>query len=218
MRRCNQPRRLACNPAAICSNQDMKTITRLLALLPLLLAGACVRSLDPFCSDEARRPRPDLDGTWHETTDDGKIEPGRRLVFAGPTVDTTNDTDRTGGRLEVAYFQAGDAWFVDSRAGEIETAADSWWTIHVVAVHHLARLQVEGDQLRITPLDQEWLKRAIGQGDPAVAGLEVSPSRQELFSGTPAAWQSALGRLAADTNAFPARRTLVLRRAPAPTL
>ena len=131
----------------------MKIITRLLALLPLLLAGACVRSLDPFCAEEARRPRPDLDGTWHETTDEGKIEPGRRLVFAGSTVVTTNDADRTGGRLEVAYFQAGDAWFVDSLAGEVESGADSWWKIHVVPVHHLARLQLEGDQLRITPLD-----------------------------------------------------------------
>ncbi len=116
------------------------------------------------------------------------------------------------GILKVAYFKAGDAWFADTTAGSLESGADDWWQIHTVPVHHVARLEHDGDLLRITPLDQDWLKAAIAATNGPAAYIRVADADQHLFSGRPVAWVELLGRIAADTNAFPPRRTIVLRR------
>jgi hypothetical protein len=139
----------------------MNTPLRILLGLVLLSATACVRSLDPFCPVAAQAPRPDLNGTWHDTDGEGGIKRGTRWTFADGQVSTTNSAEGVGGTLEVIYFQAGGAWFADSVAAEVEGGLDDWWKMHTVPAHHIAQIVVDGDRLRVTPLSQQWLAAAI---------------------------------------------------------
>lgn len=191
----------------------MNTRIAVLMGLTLLTATACVRSLDPFCPASARAPRPDLDGTWFETNDQGDIKQGDRWLFAGNRVTTTNDEQKAGGLLEVAYFQAAGTWFADTTAAEMDSGPDGWWKMHTAPVHHVSRIALDGDRLRVTPLDQDWLKAAIRSTNSPAANIRITHDQQNLFAARPAAWVELLGRVAADTNAFPPQRTMVLRRA-----
>ena len=194
----------------------MKTLLRSLAVLALLCTSACVRSLYPFCPDSAKAPRPDLDGTWHSTTAGGEVDKAARLVFSGGRITTTNDEEHTGGALEVAYFQAGGQWFADTSPARLEPdcGPDGWWLMHNVPAHLVSRVEVDGDRLKLTPLDQDWLKSAIRATNSPAKNIRIDLDDQQLFAARPAAWLELLGRVATDTNAFPAGRTIVLRKSP----
>lgn len=193
----------------------MSNSLRVLLALTLLSASACVRSLDPFCPAEKGKPRPELNGTWFETDRVGEPEPGKRVVIADGLVSTTNDAERIGGQLGVTYFQAGNVWFADSQPREMKGGPDGWWLIHKADAHHLCRVDLAGDTLKLTPLDQDWLRACLNRDDPIVDGVHMTHPGQNLFNARPAAWQKLLAAAAADPNAFPAARTVTLKRSAA---
>jgi hypothetical protein len=193
--------------------------TAVLTVLALSGVGCVVVSVQPYADEEQAVEVPQVIGQWQplKKVGDGWADvDGAAWTFAESRI-VTVDEDGRRGPLEARYFRLDGRLYLDAMAGDPDklNAAD-WWTVHVVPVHTLCRVEIEGDRLALVPLSWDWLEDRRKDGE---LGLSSAPTVDDgrVYTCTTAEWQAFLKEFAGRPDVFVAEHALRFRRVvPAP--
>jgi len=188
----------------------MKKSTFITSFIIVTLIVGCVRSLYPLFTEEDICFNPKLVGTWTEK--DGKNvwifqksgEKNYELsYFQAEYGDVLGKMERG----DTAKFTAqlgklGKYYFLDISPGETNTKVkNGFYNFHLLPVHSISRIWIEGDTLRLSLLDNDWLKKMIDNN-----AFKISHSRindQIILTASTEELQDFVVRYAENNKAFP---------------
>ena len=175
--------------------------------LAVLIAG-CVRSLHPLFTEKDLIFEPTLVGTWvdgdgkdtwtfqkskdksytliHFQHEHGKFMEGKE----------TGDT----ARFEVKLGRLGNFFFLDIYPEE-PTIKNDLYKIHLIPAHTFSRMWLEGDELRLSMLDNDWLKKMIAEGKVQITHEKIDGD--VILTAPTEELQKLVLKYAEDTKAFP---------------
>ena len=186
-----------------------------LAMVALLLGGCVVQSLQPFYTAEIVAPSPVPDGQWQLLNDDGSPKGPQPWVFSPGKVLSYDEEGRPG-TLQLHFFQVAGQTYVDAIADEPAMEPNGWWLMHLAAVHTASRVEVDGERLTITPMDYEWMERAITAGTLKLPYYRESNAEFFVFTATPSAWVAFLDAHGGDATLFAPKYALRFARVAVP--
>lgn len=154
----------------------MKTrILLIVAIVAFSLSGCVIWSFYPFYSEKDLFENDILTGKWMD-------EDSLVWNFTHPVIKAENselidkklyilnltDYDNKNTKYKVSLFKLGNTFFLDFYIEEIEnwSSAESksditWWSVHVLPVHSIAKLHFSADSLNISWFDPNWLEDQI---------------------------------------------------------
>ena len=177
----------------------MRPILALFApLLPLFLSGCYVQSLHPFYMEETRIEYREIEGQWQPVDDDEGETP---WTFEKNTILTYQDDVPS--EIEVRYFEVDGLLFADWTAGDLDDEAppNLFWATHVVPTHSVFRVDLDEQTLALTPLDIDWLDKALKAGVLSLSHVMVDDDRR-VFTVSPEIWTRFLIEYGDDSEAF----------------
>jgi hypothetical protein len=176
---------------------------RALALALLLGSVGCIEELadqkavEPLFAEGDRVSLPAIVGAW---TADGD-EPFTLTVrtVEGDYVLTTSEKGRTDGPVAVRLGRIAGTLYWDATAlpGEDDEGLREQ---HLLPVHSIARVRVEGDRLVIAPLRSDWVKAALADASLDTPHVEIEG--EPLLTGSTAELQQLLLAHGGDGDAF----------------
>ena len=171
----------------------------------LLLSGCIVQSLNPFYTKEALTELPRLDGEWVLTIKAGDDVTGNNIKpwrFKGDEIQTF-DKNGVGSFLKVSYFRVGEQLFADFFPGDPDDRkVNGWWAIHVAPVHTVSKVSIDGKNLTFTPLNYEWLKKALKTNKITLSHIKIEDEDHLIFTAGSKAWMDFLKRHKNNKGAF----------------
>jgi hypothetical protein len=189
---------------------------RVFPVLLVFFAGCIVQSFYPFYTDKSKVTLPQLNGTWEAVTVFGetKGDPQTRLWQISNDQIIVNDGDSLPSQIHVTFFKLGGQLFCDSVAGDPDDKKSAWyWVWHNRRVHTVTKVETNGDQIVLKPLDLEWLTNNLVAGQLSLPHIErAEDDNWPLFTAPPTDWEQFLKARAYDTNAFPNTHIYVLKR------
>jgi hypothetical protein len=200
--------------------RDMETMRRTvwmlsLFLVPGLLAGCVVQSLYPFYKEGSVIAYPQLSGQWRLVKQPGSRSSRTEITpwsFDRKKIHTV-DEKGVSSRLRITYFKVGDTVFADVFPDDPdETKINKWWTFHVVPVHSVCKVRVEGDGLTFIPLNYDWLKKALRERELSLSFEMIEDGEHLVFNATSEDWMSFLSEYKDDKSAFDSKNEYVLER------
>jgi hypothetical protein len=123
-------------------------------------AGCWQVSIHPFFDETA--PLDGVAGPWVADEKD----PGTLELVASPDGSWTirlTESDGDTSAARVRFGRVGDQLFWDMTA-EVPKGAGELTELHLLPVHSVARVRLEGDRLEVAQLDPRWLAQAIDDG------------------------------------------------------
>ena len=195
-------------------------ISKNLILIPLLLLlnGCMVLSTQPYSNEYIETPA-EIIGSWQllkepaalkdEPLDKGTVEP---WLFSEERV-LTRDRKNIPSRLETKYFRVGEKLYCDSLPDSpgSKEKPNQYWTFHVYPAHVISRIDLDGDNMVINLMSEEWLTQQVKSGKIKLPHI-VGEDNMRLYSATPKQWQAVLQKYGDDPEAFPEDHRFVLRR------
>lgn len=154
----------------------IRKVLSFLTILPIL-SGCVIWSFYPFYSEKDLFENDILSGKWidedsliwnfsHPVTKNGTIEIMDKKSYELNMTDY--DLKKT--RYSVNLFKLDKYVFLDFFVQQIENQPGvaaksdvSWWSLHVLPVHTIAKLTVEPDTLKINWIDGDWLEKQINE-------------------------------------------------------
>ena len=180
----------------------MKTQASAFLLFSLFLLSGCVQSLNPFYTEEAKVAMPELNGRWTMLDDSGRPRPQKDWLIEDRRILTYSEKGGSG-VLEATWFKVNGQLFVDTVAGSPdEQTVSDWWSFHVMPVHILCKVTIQGDQLSFRPLSRDWVKEAAVAG---IVSLSVDKGREDdaqLYTPTSEQWMAFLKKHGTNEEAF----------------
>jgi hypothetical protein len=135
------------------------------AVLVAVLSGCIVQSIQPFYTEESVMELSSIEGKWRLVTIEGKgaEKQERPWEFTKDEIETY-DGDISS-RIKVMYFRVLDAVLADVTVAPLpnDQGPNVWWTIHVMPVHSLWRVDLSGDSLALTPLNYTWMRNLLAK-------------------------------------------------------
>ena len=176
---------------------------RILRVLPfftiVLLMTACVPSLYPLYTERDQVFDPGLVGVW-VAVDDGH-ETIWTVTKSGDgyeMVDVEEDEDPA--KFEVRLVKLGGQTFLDLFPAPQEPN-NGLYRLHVIRAHTFMKVTLDGDNLGVMMLDQDWLKNALKAGDSPLAHQKLADGDLLLTAPTPDL-QDFILKSCADPDAF----------------
>ena len=190
----------------------MKKIIVLAFCLASVLCGACVRSLNPFYTDEVKIDYKEIKGLWfmQDEGNTGKCE--KAWQFGDDQIKTCSDKGVCG-VLKTVYFRIGDNVFMDTTAGDLqEGLVNEWWQMHTLPVHFVSKIEINGDLMVVKPLNNEWFMENLG--DSGLDGVQVKTNQYDSLAVDikPADWVQFLAKYAKDEKAFSGKAKYTFKR------
>lgn len=141
----------------------MQKIFKVLFLFTISIAfsGCIVASLNPlYDSDKQLVSEPAIVGTW--ASDDKDIftfvEDGKNKY------ECTITSDSIANNFEVHLVQLGKDRFIDLYPKELDkkqNAINLYYALHIVPVHSFSKIWIKDDQLYVSMLNLDWMKKQI---------------------------------------------------------
>ncbi|MDI6766334.1 MAG: hypothetical protein QME52_05870 [Bacteroidota bacterium] len=178
-------------------------------ILVLLLSG-CVRSLYPLFTDADLIFEVKLVGTWVEK--DGKntwtFEKAGEREYTLLHYEAEYD-DKMGKKVPgdtskfIAQLGRLDKYlFLDIYPGKPDTKVkNGFYNFHLLSVHTISRVWLDGDLLKLSMLDNDWLERMIDNNAFKIAHARLSD--QIILTASTEELQQLVLRYAENTKAFP---------------
>lgn len=193
------------------------------AIVTVGLTGCFVQSIHPFYTDAARVKMPEVLGEWDlvaATGEDLSTNGVKPWVFSEGDENRysilVHDKENAAAQIKAVFFKAGEQVFCDFTAGALpdEMKLNTYWVFNVRAVHTVYRADLGGDELKLIPLDFQWVTKAIENKELDLPHIkeEGNDKAIPLFTATPAEWGTFLKAHGASTNAFPEKNAFVLKR------
>ncbi len=181
----------------------IRTISTAAALVWL---GGCVPCLHPLYTEKDRTTESDLLGTWAqaESKDLWEFESA-----ADESYILTYTQTGVPAKFRANLVQLGDHLFLDLYPAEEADLKNDLIKLHLVPAHTFARLQMKGDTLELTMMDNDWLQGKIARKEVVIAheviddGVVLTASTKQL--------QDFIVKYAVNPKAFP--KPTVLQRA-----
>lgn len=167
-------------------------------VMAMLLAG-CVPSLHPLYTEKDVVFDPALVGTWVEKGGDDRwvvSRSGNKNYYSLLNTPKGKGT----GRFEAHLVQLGSSRFLDVYPEEPELRNDTY-KFHLIPAHSISRIWLEGDVLRVGPLDEDWLRRMINEKKVQIAHERLN--KNLVLTAPTAELQKLVVRYADDPKAFP---------------
>ncbi len=199
-------------PGAKRKEDDMKKLVVLVFCVVALFCSSCVRSLNPFYTDEVKIDCKEIKGLWlmQEEGKAGKCE--QVWQFGDDKVRTCSDKGVCG-ILKTVYFRIGDSIFMDTTAGDLrEGVVNEWWQMHMLPVHFVSKVVINGDVMVVKPLNNDWFKENIGSSGLSVAQIKTNQYDSLALDVKPADWVQFLGKYANDEKAFSGKVQYTFKR------
>lgn len=182
----------------------------ILSVMLAALLGSCVRSLNPFYTDNAKIELPGLNGTWQMLEENGTPKKQKPWVFKDNEIMTYSEKGGSG-VLEVVYFKSNDTVFMDTSPHESDSAVISdWWTLHLVPCHYVGKVETNGNRLIVIPLNFKWMTRAVKEGTVSLPVVKSEKDEPLLFNASPDQWMDFLKTHGTNAEAFPPKDAYVL--------
>lgn len=191
----------------------MKIIPILLvsAVVLFTLAGCIVQSLNPYYTEAALCNIPGIAGEWM-LLDEGKPQSGKPWSFGSDKV-ITYDTNGISASVKVVYFRSGETFFLDTIADSPGEGTNRWWTMHLLPVHIVTKVELRGNRLTLTPIDYDWLEKALESGLVRLPHLRQKDEGTVLFTASPSEWMDFLEKYSHDGRVFSDKNAVRLIRA-----
>ena len=186
-----------------------------LMLGAMLCSGCLLRSLNPLYTDKDLVFKKSLVGIWEEAENQNtwSFEPADEKAYKLVQHQQKFGDPRETEPGESAAFSAhllglSEHLFLDIHPGEPGIRTDLY-RMHLIPGHTFIRVQLDGDQLRLSMLDYDWLEDEIESGRVRIKHVKVdgeivlSASTQDL--------QDLVQTYAEDKRAFP-KPTLLRRK------
>ena len=169
-------------------------------ILALLLASACVPSLHPLYTDADLFLDRRLIGRW-VGIEDSKTPAVWKFERSGDDGYTlTHTAERKTARFNAHLVRLRDYVFLDLQPRQEPGILNEMLEAHLVGAHTFSRIWVEDDHVRMSSLNEEWLKRMLRE-KKFLLGHEIIDGRLLLTASTATLQRFAI-RYAEDTLAF----------------
>jgi hypothetical protein len=151
--------------AATINDMPRRVFGTLLIVFLSLLSGCIVQSIQPFYTKESVVDLPMILGRWRLETVGGKAAEKQEhpWVFTEKEIDTY-DGDKAS-RISATYFRVRDVVFADVTVAPLpdDREPNMWWTIHVMPVHSLWKVDLSENRLILTPLNYTWIREILAR-------------------------------------------------------
>lgn len=180
----------------------MKIILILLAVAVVLftIAGCIVQSLNPYYTEDSVCNIPGIAGEW-TLLDEGKPQSGKPWSFGSDKV-ITYDKNGIPASVKVVYFRIGETFFLDTIADGPGEGTNRWWTMHVFPVHIVTKVEIRDNRLTLTPIDYNWLEKALENGIVRLPHLRQKDEDSVLFTASAREWMDFLRKYSHDGSVF----------------
>jgi hypothetical protein len=176
---------------------------RVLAFAVLLGSVGCIEELadqkavEPLFAEGDRVSVPAVVGTWASDGD----EPVTLTIraFEGDYALTASEKGRTGRPVAVRLGRIGGTLYWDATAlpGEDHEGLRGQ---HLLPLHSIARIRVEGERLVVAPLRSDWVRAALADASLDTPHVEIEG--EPLLTGSTAELQQLLLAQGGDEDAF----------------
>jgi hypothetical protein len=188
-----------------------------------LVTGCVVQSGGPYHAPEEKLDTPAaLRGPW-QLVDGPLMDDKDREALTqippwefGESEVTSYDKHGTASKLDVTFFRIGKQLYCDSQPSPVEEEGppNEYWTYHVMPMHLLSKVELQGDRLTFITVDASWLENQVKQGTISLPNLSLGEGLL-LYTASPEQWHDFLMQYGDDPAAFPPDEALVFRRAAA---
>lgn len=184
-------------------------------VLAALLSGCIVQSIQPFYTEDLVVELPSIRGKWRLATIEGKAaeKQERPWEFTKDQIETYDG--EVSSRVSVTYFKVMDAVLADITVAPLRSdeGPNVWWTIHVMPVHSLWRVELSGNSLMLTPLNYAWIRSLLAKKKPVLAHAESDDKDlRTLLTGPSKELVAFLRENVADPKAFLSTESYVFER------
>ncbi len=181
-----------------------------ITFIVILLLSGCVRSLFPLFTDEDIIFEPKLIGTWVER--DGKNtwtfekagEKAYTLLHFEAEYDNKMGKKIPGDTTKfIAQLgQLDKNIFLDIYPGKPDTKVkNGFYNFHLLPVHTISQVWLDGDLLKLSLLDNDWLERMIDNNAFKITHARLGD--QIILTASTEELQQLVIRYAENTKAFP---------------
>lgn len=185
------------------------------SIVLITAAGCIITSFHPFYTEDAVIELPEIKGEWQLVSiGEDKVDKDEHEPWSFGK-DTIEILEPAGQRsvLDTTYFKVQNTVFLDTTAVEAdENDVGLWWAMHVVPTHLLSKVMLEGDSLRIVPLDYEWFEDNTDNSEGDLPSITDDKSRVILYTATPEQWMAFLKEHHNDKDIYLEDNTYVLER------
>lgn len=172
------------------------------ALAAFLFAGCFVQSFHPYYTKTAICTIPGIEGEWTPIDKKSDGKPLRPWVIRGDRI-MTYDENGAPGLLKVVYFRAGESFFIDTIAETPpEGAVNEWWTMHLLPLHIVTRVDMSDNGLTLTPIDFDYMGKALEKGEVRLTYIKRKDDDSVLFTASPEEWIEFLKKYGKDKLVF----------------
>jgi hypothetical protein len=161
--------------------------------MSFFMIGCPTRSLFPLFSEKEVVFNPALIGTWSGEDDEGTFS----FVQSGEKGYTVTMRDEKGEKevYSASLGRLGKYWFMDSSPASDER------DYHLITAHLITKIQLDGDTLRMSLLESDWLRGMIDEKKLSIA--HVRRDGEIILTASTEELQALLRRIAKDQKAFP---------------
>jgi hypothetical protein len=176
---------------------------RVLAFALLLGNAGCIaeladqKAVEPLFGEADRASEPAIVGAWASDGDEAVTLTIR--ASDGDYELTATEEGRTDRPLAVRLGRLGGTLYWDATAAPGEDR-EALREEHLLPVHSIARIRVEGERLLIAPLRSDWVKAALAEGLLETPHVEIEG--EPLLTGSTAELQQLLLDHGGDEGAF----------------
>lgn len=163
----------------------------------LLLAGCVVSSLNPIYTPDSLALEPRVLGTWLEEDGTWSFEKKEANSYRS----TWSSGDESA-HFETHFCRIGDHLFMDLYPEKPHPGED----LFMIPTHTFARVSVEGETMRVSFLDQQWLEEKLETGEVSVPHAIVEG--RPILTGSTSEVRSFLLAYASNEEAFGAAMQL----------
>ncbi|MBN2070376.1 MAG: hypothetical protein JW814_02875 [Candidatus Krumholzibacteriota bacterium] len=175
--------------------------------ISIVFSGCFIQSLNHFYTDDSVIDLPSVRGQWKLVAAGDEDVSGKYTepwIFTEEAIETFEEGVQS--RLAATYFSVDGVVFVDLSAGEPSEGKgiNEWWLVHVMPVHSVCRVELEGKKLSLTPLNGEWVGKLIESGKSSLSGVSRADDGEELLlTASPAELFVFLKEYKDEPEAFP---------------
>ncbi len=153
--------------------------------------GCPTRTLFPLFAQKDLMTLPALVGTWSNADGDTvTIQPAADKNYQA----TFHNTRGENAQYTTHVGKLGNSWFLDSYS------AGKGIDHHLIRAHIISRIRVDGDSLRVAPLEGDWLEKMIDAGKLSIPS--VKPSDDIILTASTEELQQLCVRFENDAAAF----------------
>lgn len=184
--------------------------TAVITILLLLTLVGCIRSLYPLFTEDDLFFMPSLIGTWIE--EEGKdtwtfVKEGEKeytLYHYQAEYEETGGIKMCGDTVKFSA-QLGKLdkyFFLDIFPNKPETKVkNGFYNYHLLPIHTISRLWIEGDTLKLSMLDNDWIEKMIDNN--AFKIQHARPNEQLILTASTEELQALVIKYAENSKAFP---------------